>query len=72
MLYLALDHPPGFWEMPPGGHADLACAYLRRDRPLDARSVLTVARLTFERDRELETLQREIADHLGSSFQVER
>jgi hypothetical protein len=58
---------PGFWEMPPGGHADLARAYLRRGRPLDARSVLTVARLTFEHDRELEALQREIADHPGSS-----
>ncbi len=47
---------PGYWEMPPGGHADLARAYLRCERPLDARTVLTVALLTFPRDPELRAL----------------
>ena len=47
---------PGYWEMPPGGHADLARAYLRCGRPLDARTVLAVALLTFPRDPELRAL----------------
>ena len=47
---------PGYWELPPGGHADLARAYLRCGRPLDARTVLTVALLTFPRDPELRAL----------------
>lgn len=50
---------PGFWEMPSTGHADLARAYLRHGRPLDARTVLTVALLTFEHNRELTALLRE-------------
>lgn len=52
----------GFWEMPAGGHADLARAYLRFGRRLDARSVLTVAALAFGPNRELELLQRELAE----------
>ena len=50
---------PGFWDLPSTGHADLARAYLRCGRPLDARSVLTVALLSFRHNRELETLLRE-------------
>jgi hypothetical protein len=50
---------PGYWEMPSTGHADLARAYLQLGRPLDARPVLTVALLSFEHNRELETLLRE-------------
>ncbi|HET8631994.1 MAG TPA: hypothetical protein VFL91_31595 [Thermomicrobiales bacterium] len=50
---------PGFWEMPSGGHADLARAYLQCGRPRDARTVLTVASLTFPHQRELEALARE-------------
>lgn len=49
-----------FWEMPAGGHADLATAYLKRAQPLDARSVVTLALLTFPHNRELTTLLREI------------
>lgn len=52
---------PGYWEMPSTGHADLARAYLQLGRPLDARPVLTVALLSFEHNRELETLLRETA-----------
>ncbi|HEX5506108.1 MAG TPA: hypothetical protein VFW96_26050, partial [Thermomicrobiales bacterium] len=55
---------PGFWEMPSGGHADLARAYLRCGRPRDARSVLTVALLACPHQRELEALQRETAGAL--------
>jgi hypothetical protein len=51
----------GFWEMPSGGHADLARAYLRFGRRLDTRSVLTVAAMTFGPNRELESLQSELA-----------
>jgi hypothetical protein len=50
---------PGFWEMPPSGHADLARAYLRRGDRLNARTVLSLALLTFPHDRELATLLRE-------------
>jgi hypothetical protein len=50
---------PGFWEMPPSGHADLARAYLRRGDRLDARTVLSLALLTFPHNRELATLLRE-------------
>lgn len=53
----------GYWEMPSSGHADLARVYLRRGRPLDARSVLTVALLASGPNRELETLLRESARH---------
>ena len=51
---------PDFWEMPAGGHADLALAYLRREQRLDARSVVTMALLTFPHNRELSALLREI------------
>ena len=51
---------PDFWEMPAGGHADLARAYLRREQRLDARSVVTMALLTFPHNRELTALLREI------------
>lgn len=50
-----------FWEMPSGGHADLANAYLGQGQILDARSVVTMALLTFPHNRELEALLREIA-----------
>lgn len=50
---------PGFWEMPSGGHADLARVYLERRQGLDARSVLTVAMMLFPHNRELELLARE-------------
>lgn len=49
----------GFWDMPSSGHADLARAYLDLDRRLDARTVLTVALITFRHNRELEALLRE-------------
>ena len=52
---------PGFWEMPSGGHADLARVYLERRQGLDARSVLTVAMMLFPHNRELEMLAREAA-----------
>lgn len=52
---------PGFWEMPSGGHADLARVYLERRQGLDARSVLTVAMMLFPHNRELEALAREAA-----------
>jgi hypothetical protein len=52
---------PGFWEMPSGGHADLARVYLERGQVLDARSVLTVAMMLFPHNRELELLAREAA-----------
>ncbi len=52
---------PGFWEMPSGGHADLARVYLERRQGLDARSVLTVAMMLFPHNRELEVLAREAA-----------
>jgi hypothetical protein len=52
---------PGFWEMPSGGHADLARVYLERRQGLDARSVLTVALMLFPHNRELELLAREAA-----------
>ena len=51
---------PDFWEMPAGGHADLALAYLQREQRLDARSVVTMALLTFPHNRELTALLREI------------
>jgi len=51
---------PDFWEMPAGGHADLALAYLQREHRLDARSVVTMALLTFPHNRELTALLREI------------
>ncbi len=51
---------PDFWEMPAGGHADLAVAYLQREQRLDARSVVTLALLTFPHNRELSALLREI------------
>jgi hypothetical protein len=51
---------PDFWEMPAGGHADLAIAYLQREQRLDARSVVTMALLTFPHNRELSALLREI------------
>jgi len=51
---------PDFWEMPAGGHADLALAYLRREQRLDARSVVSLALLTFPHNRELTALLREI------------
>lgn len=50
-----------FWEIPSGGHADLAQAYLLRGQTLDARSVVTMALLTFPHNRELEALLRELA-----------
>ncbi len=50
-----------FWEMPAGGHADLARAYLGQGQTLDARSVVTLALLTFPHNRELEALLRELA-----------
>ncbi len=50
-----------FWEMPSGGHVDLALAYLHQGLPLDARSVITMALLIFPHNRELEALLREIA-----------
>lgn len=56
----------GFWEMPSGGHADLARVYLRRGRPLDARSVLTVALLGGGPNRELEALLRETEQQPGA------
>lgn len=55
----------GFWDMPSSGHADLARAYLGLDRRLDARSVLTVALITFRHNRELEALMRETAASVG-------
>jgi hypothetical protein len=58
---------PGFWEMPSGGHADLARAYLERGQTLDARSVLTVATMLFPHNRELEMLVREAAMDRRSS-----
>jgi len=51
---------PDFWEMPAGGHADLALAYLQRKQRLDARSIVTMALLTFPHNRELIALLREI------------
>lgn len=54
---------PSFWDLPSTGHADLARAYLRCGRPLDARSVLTVALLSFRHNRELETLLRKTTPH---------
>lgn len=57
---------PGFWEMPASGHADLARAYLRHGRQLDARSVLTVALLTFRHNRELEGLLHDTTYRLAS------
>jgi hypothetical protein len=60
---------PGYWEMPPGGHADLARAYLRSGRPLDARTVLTVALLTFPRDPELRALLDDAARWLEAPRQ---
>lgn len=51
---------PDFWEMPAGGHADLALAYLQREQRLDARSIVTMALLTFPHNRELTALLREI------------
>lgn len=50
---------PGFWDLPSGGHADLARAYLERGQHLDARSVLTFAIMLFPHNRELEALARE-------------
>ncbi len=52
---------PTFWDMPVGGHADLARAYLQHGQHLDARSVATMALLTFPHDRELEAILRELA-----------
>lgn len=49
----------GFWDMPSGGHADLARAYLDLGERLDARTVLTLALITFRHNRELEALLRE-------------
>lgn len=49
----------GFWDMPSSGHADLARAYLGLNRRLDARTVLTVALITFRHNRELEALMRD-------------
>lgn len=57
----------GFWEMPPGGHVDLARAYLRRRRRADARSVVTFALLLFPYDRELTALLREIDGGAGGT-----
>lgn len=50
---------PGFWDMPSGGHADLARAYLLCGQHLDARSILTVAMMLSPHNRELEALARE-------------
>jgi hypothetical protein len=50
---------PGFWDMPAGGHADLARAYLLRGQHLDARSILTVAMMLSPHNRDLEALERE-------------
>lgn len=58
---------PGFWEMPSSGHADLARAYLRCGRALDARSVLTIALLTFGHNRELETLLHDTSQALTNA-----
>lgn len=56
---------PGFWEMPASGHADLARAYLRRGQRLDARTVLSLALLTFPHNRELAALMQETDGYRG-------
>ncbi|HEY8599936.1 MAG TPA: hypothetical protein VIL85_15975 [Thermomicrobiales bacterium] len=49
-----------FWEMPAGGHADLAQAYIERGQRVDARSVVTMALMTFPHNRELAILLHEL------------
>jgi len=49
-----------FWEMPSGGHADLAQAYIKRGERVDARSVVTMALMTFPHNRELEVILHEL------------
>jgi len=51
---------PNFWEMPSGGHADLARAYIERGQRVDARSVVTMALMTFPHNRELALILQEL------------
>lgn len=50
-----------FWEMPSGGHADLAQAYIERGQRVDARSVVTMALMTFPHNRELALILHELS-----------
>ena len=59
---------PGFWDMPSGGHADLARAYLLCGQHLDARSILTVAMMLSPHNRELEALAREVTPQARPAF----
>ncbi len=59
---------PGFWDMPSGGHADLARAYLLGNQHLDARSILTVAMMLSPHNRELEALAREVTPQARPAF----
>ncbi len=49
-----------FWEMPSGGHADLAQAYIARGQRVDARSVVAMALMTFPHNRELAIILQEL------------
>ncbi len=49
-----------FWEMPSSGHAALAQAYIERGQRVDARSVVTMALMTFPHNRELEVILHEL------------
>jgi hypothetical protein len=51
-----------FWEMPAGGHADLAQAYIEHGQRVDARSVVTMALMTFPHNRELTLILHELND----------
>jgi D-alanyl-D-alanine carboxypeptidase (penicillin-binding protein 5/6) len=51
----------GFWSMQPAGHVAAAKAYLQLDRPADARSLLTIVKLSCGSHRELEVLLGQVA-----------
>ncbi|MDI3339115.1 MAG: D-alanyl-D-alanine carboxypeptidase family protein [Sphaerobacter sp.] len=51
-----LTRCPGFWSMSPAGYVAAARAYLLLNRPTDARTLATVAQLSFGPNRELERL----------------
>jgi D-alanyl-D-alanine carboxypeptidase (penicillin-binding protein 5/6) len=51
----------GFWGMQSAGHVAAAKAYLQFDRSADARSLLTVVKLSCGSHRELELLLGQVA-----------
>jgi D-alanyl-D-alanine carboxypeptidase (penicillin-binding protein 5/6) len=56
----------GFWGMQPAGYVAASKAYLDYDRVTDARSLLTVVKLSCGSNRELETLMNQVSSFVRS------